>query len=93
MINDEQLSQLFQQAIDQLADDDIRKGGEALQFIAKVFHKGGMPIESFFNIRKHIVDEAIKKTDALFIHEKIKLIERDMQYERHSTRPSAIITH
>ena len=82
MYKDEQINTLIDDAINQLADDDIRSGVGVLQEIAHVFAKAGLPIETFFNIRSYIVNEAKEKTDSLFIDEKIKLAEREAQNAR-----------
>ena len=78
----DKINDLIDTAIQQLADDDINSGVGCLTELAELFAKAGLGIESFWNTRKYIINEAIAKTDAYFIMEKIKLAERDSQHER-----------
>lgn len=78
----DRINDLIDEAIDSLADDDISKGAEALLALAQSFAKAGLGIDSFQNTRQYIINEATAKTDAVFIQEKLKIIEREMQQDR-----------
>ena len=80
-MNDQELSDLMQSAEDALVAGQFREAGQALEQIARCFAAIGQ-IESFFNIRKHIIDMAKVKTNVLFIDEQLTEIERDMQNAR-----------
>lgn len=84
------INKLIDEAIDQLADDNPTLGAEALQELAKIFAKAGQPIQSFLNIRTYIINEAIAKTDPLFISLKLESAEAKLREARNGTR---IITH
>ena len=78
----DRINDLIDEAIKSLADDDIKQGAEALVELATSFAKAGLPQETFQNMRTHIINEATKKTDAVFIAEKLKLIEQEMREDR-----------
>jgi len=73
---------LIQECIDELAGDDINKGGECLQELATFWAKAGLTKHSFFNMRLYIIEEAKLKTDAIFIEEKLKIAERRLMEKR-----------
>ncbi len=80
-MNDEELSKLMASAEDSLVNGDYRQAAEALEHIAQCFAGIG-DIDSFFNLRKHIIDMAKCRTSNVFVDEQIKIIERDRQNER-----------
>ena len=73
---------LVSEAIIELASDDINKGAECLVEIARLWAKAGLPQNSFNNIRKYIIEEAIERTDALFIKTKVEIAERALREKR-----------
>lgn len=79
MMTEDKLDSLMTEAINHLVDDNPKMGVEALVEIADVFAKAGMPRQTFEGIRKHIIQQAIGKTDSLFILEKVKLAEKQHQ--------------
>ena len=79
---DESINHLIDQAITLLADDSIDAGVGVLEEMAQVWAKAGLPIETFYNIRTYIINEAKERTDSYFIDEKIKLGERRMRDAR-----------
>lgn len=81
---------MIEECITQLADDDINKGGEALQELAIYWAKAGLTIQSFMNMRTYIVGMAKRKTEALFIDEKLKIAEQKLREKRTG---STIIIH
>ena len=76
MITDIELDKLMVSAINDLSSDNIHEGVESLVELAHIFAKAGMPIHIFEGIRKHIIDQASERTDALFIREKVKQAEK-----------------
>ncbi len=82
MISEEELDDLMTEAINDLAADDINAGVRALEGLAHNYAKAGMDQQSFANIRQFIINEAIAKTDAYFIEEKLKAAERTNSIKR-----------
>ena len=82
MISEEELDNLMTEAINDLAADDINAGVRALEGLAHNYAKAGMDQQSFANIRQFIINEAIAKTDAYFIEEKLKAAERTNSIKR-----------
>lgn len=91
MINPDFVNDLIDDAIIQLADNKIDSGVDCLVELAKIFSKAGCEMQSFFNIRKHIIDSAAEKTDAYFIETKVKLAEKQLRNTRNGERK--IIIH
>ena len=91
MIGVDDFDSLVNDAIKQLASDNINDGVDCLVSLAHVFAKAGCRIESFLDMRKYIIKEAIKMTDAYFIETKIKLAERQLREMRNGNR--RIIVH
>ncbi len=79
---DDPINDSIDAAIKSLADNDMRQGAEALLSLAVTFAKAGLPQSAFNDVRKYIIDAAIEKTDAVFIAEKLKLIEQEMTSDR-----------
>lgn len=82
MISEDALYNLIEQSIEDLASESVSKGAESLEELAVIFAKAGMYRSTFNDIRKHIVDQAKQRTDALFIEEKLKLAERKLTLKR-----------
>ncbi len=91
MIAEEDINDLIDEAINQLSDDNTSFGAESLQELAQIFAKAGMTKESFMNIRHYIVNEAIQRTDAVFIKEKLEIAEKQLQKVRNNGTNTAII--
>ena len=81
-VNEDRLNKLIDETIDQLSSDGINEGAECLVEIAKVYAKAGLPQHLFGGIRDYIIKEAEKRTDSLFIQEKLKLAERTQRNGR-----------
>jgi len=81
-MNDEQITKLMQQAEDALVDDAPEKAAEALQELAHVWAKAGVPQSSFLDLRKHLVQAAEGRTSAPFINEKLRVAEQLMRENR-----------
>lgn len=77
-----EIDELIQECIDNLSDDSIGKGAECLVELAIKWAKAGLPQSSFNDMRKYIIEEAITRTDKLFIQEKLLLTERKLRDER-----------
>jgi hypothetical protein len=91
MITEEKIQDLIDESILSLADDNPRVGAESLVELAQIFAKAGMTKQSFMDIRKYIVEEAIELTDPLFIKEKLELSEKQLQGNRCGTVKRIII--
>ncbi len=76
---------MIEECITSLADEDINKGGECLQELAKCWNQAGLSMGSFLDIRTYIINMAKQKTDALFIDEKLKLSEKALRKKRTGT--------
>ncbi len=73
---------MIEECITNLADDDINKGGEALQELAIVWAKAGLGYKSFLDMRTYIIESAKMKTDAYFIDEKLRITEQALREKR-----------
>lgn len=82
---DDKVNDLIDEAITALSDDSITKGADALEELAQMWAKAGMPIKSFLEVRQYIINEATAKTDALFIQEKLKIAEQNKRVTRNGT--------
>ena len=77
-----QVDNLINDAISALADDNPKIGAEQLQELAQIFAKAGMKKQSFMDIRKHIIEQAIERTEPLFIKAKLEGQEQLLQENR-----------
>lgn len=77
MISEEGFDNLINDAINDLAGDNITDGVESLIELADIFAKAGMPQQTFYDIRQHIIKEATARTDAVFIREKLVAAEKE----------------
>ncbi len=84
MITEIELDNLINSVINDLSDDNLKSGVDSLIEVADIFAKAGMPQSTFENIRQHIIQEATKRTDALFINEKVKAVEKTHNRLRNS---------
>lgn len=73
---------LISEAIVELAADDINKGADCLVEIAQLWAKAGFPQKSFMDMRQYIINEAVERTDALFIETKVAMAERKLRERR-----------
>lgn len=73
---------MFDDCVNSLADDDITKGAECLEELARCWAKAGLTLKSFLDMRTHLIEQAIERTDAIFIKEKLELAERNNRAER-----------
>ncbi len=89
-MTEDEINKLIDECIDQLADDNTRVGAESLVELAHVWANAGIDISSFLDIRKYIINEAIERTDPMFIEEKLQQAE---QLLRETRCGSTIITH
>ena len=85
------IDNLIEECITNLCDDNIKCGGESLEELARHWAKAGLTLKSFMDMRTYIVNEAVEKTDAIFIKEKLELAERDLRVKR--TGSIIITTH
>jgi hypothetical protein len=86
------INDLIDECIQALSDDNIQHGADQLYELAVLWTKAGLTQESFQDIRKYIVNEAIARTDTHFIREKLKIAERKNYERRNQTSKSRIIT-
>lgn len=82
MIEEYKVDDLINEAIRNLADDNPKIGAESLAELADIFAKAGMRKQSFMDIRKHIIEQAIEKTGPLFIKAKLEGQEQLLQGQR-----------
>lgn len=82
MAFDNKIDMLIEESIKELSGDDINKGAECLIELATYWAKAGLTMNSFLDMRKHIIDSAIAKTDKHFITEKLTLAERELREKR-----------
>ena len=68
----DKINDMIDEAINQLSDDNIKVGAESLLEVAQAWAKAGLSMQSFIDIRKYIITEAISNTNALFIKEKLE---------------------
>lgn len=76
------IDNLIQECITNLCDDNIKRGGESLEELARYWAKAGLTLKSFMDMRQYIINEAVEKTDVVFIQEKLKLAEQDLRVKR-----------
>ena len=76
------IDKLIEECITNLCYDNIKCGGESLEELARYWAKAGLTLKSFMDIRKYIINEAVEKTDAIVIKEKLELAERDLREKR-----------
>lgn len=81
-MTEDDINDLIDECIDNLADDNILVGATSLQELAIAWAKAGLTLESFLDIRQFIINQASERTDALFIQEKLKLSETQLKRER-----------
>lgn len=89
--DDDPINDLIDDAINQLADDSINAGVDCLVELAKLFANAGCTLQAFADIRKYIIEQAIERTNIIFIQTKIELAETLMRNRRNGNRK--IITH
>ena len=90
--HDQKLDTLMNDVVGCLVGGNPKHASEALIELAQYFARAGMPKESFFNMRKHLIDSAREQVGCpAFIKEQLECIERTMNTER--TGSSIIITH
>ena len=89
---DRDINDIIDDAILSLIDGNINDGADQLFELARCFARAGLPINTFYDIRKYILNEAIEKTDHHFIEEKLVLIERRNRERRNKTTKSLKIT-
>ena len=85
------IDNLIEECITNLCDDNVRRGGESLEELARYWAKAGLTLKSFMDMRTYIVNQAIEKTDAIFIKEKLELAEECLRIKR--TGSIIITTH
>ncbi len=90
MIGADRINDLIDESIEQLSSDNFNHGVDCLVDLATFFAKAGCSINEFANMRKYIINEAIERTDAYFIKEKIKIAEAKQREVRTGTK---IINH
>jgi hypothetical protein len=91
MTSPDDINALVDDAIVQLSSDNINEGVDCLFALAHVFAKAGCDMQSFLNMRKFIIEQAIGKTDAYFIQTKVELSEKQLREFRDGNRK--IIVH
>jgi hypothetical protein len=65
------VDKLISECIDQLADDRVDSGVEALYELAGYWKSAGLPVQSWRDICGYIEQSAIKKSDENFVQMKI----------------------
>lgn len=96
MIDDDYINGLIDDCIDDLCDDNAELGAESLVELAHIWAKSGLGIQSFANIRQHIIQSSIERlgTQATaFIGYKLQLAEHNLRKERNKSAHSNIIIH
>ena len=91
--HDYYLDDLMNEIAEKLSDGRPKDAADGLRDLASYFARAGMPIESFFNIRKHLIDQAREKAGCpVFIDEQLKLAEQELAKAR-TGESSSIIIH
>ena len=85
------IDKLVDECIGELVNDDVTKGAESLQELARYWAEAGLSLKSFLDMRIFIINQAKEKTDAAFIDEKLQLAESRLREERAGS--PIIITH
>ena len=83
------IDNLIQECITNLCDDNVKRGGESLEELARYWAKAGLTLKSFMDMRQYIINMAVEKTDTVFIQEKLKLAEQGLK----TKRTGSIIIH
>ena len=65
------INQLIDDAINALADDKADQGIDCLMELAELWKTADLSPEAFANVCRHIEDQAVARTDAVFIRQKI----------------------
>ena len=87
----DQINDLIDEAINTLVNDSPEKSAEALTELAGMWAVAGLTLQSFLDMRKHIVKMAIKQTSVLFVQEKLIVQEQIMRNKRNGQQK--IIIH
>lgn len=81
--HNEYLDSLMVETVSQLVDGNASDAADGLQIIAKYFARAGLPIQAFWNIRKHLIDSAIQKVGCpIFVKETLTEAERLLNVRR-----------
>lgn len=73
------IDRLMDESIKALADDNAHAGAECLVELAKAFARAGLRRSSFANIRKHLLQEAMKLDQCpLLIETKLIIAEKNL---------------
>lgn len=90
--HDEKLDKLMNDVVSNLVDGQPRHAGQALAELATYFAKAGLKIQSFYDMRKHLIDSALEQVGCpAFIQEQLEQVEQIMHAER--TGSKIIIIH
>ena len=77
------VNRLIDETIDQLADDRVDSGVEALYELAILWKSAGAPKEAFIDICSYIEQEATEKSDETFVQMKIQQALIKIREQRH----------
>ena len=83
---DDTFNRAVDEAIAHLTDDNANSGAEALQSLAEMWAKAGLPQSNFLQVREYVINEAVARTSAPFIQEKLLTAERALQERRNGNR-------
>ncbi len=90
--HDEKLDKLMNDVVSNLVDGQPRYAGQALVELAGYFAKAGLKIQSFYDMRKHLIDCATEQVGCpVFIQEQLHQVEQMLHAER--TGSKIIIIH
>ena len=82
----EKFNELVDVCIDQLADDRVDAGVEAVMEIATLCKSAGMGRAEFVGICEYMESEAVKKSDAVFVQLKISNALKAYRERRNGTK-------
>ena len=88
MDTSDKINDMIDECIKALVDDNVQHGADQLYEIAVLWAKAGLPQSSFNDMRGYIIQQAERLTDVRFIHEKLKIIERENRERRNRTSKS-----
>ena len=91
MDTSDKINDMIDECIKALVDDNIQHGADQLYELAVLWAQAGLPQTSFNDMRGYIIQQAENRTDARFIREKLKIIERENYDRRNRTCKSSKI--
>ena len=89
---DRDINDIIDDCITALSDGNIESGADQLYELALCFARAGLPIQTFYDIRRYVINGATDRTDEHFMKEKLIVMERRNRDRRNKTQKSRKIT-